>query len=219
VVFGTLGVVNNEPAPADPRADRRAELRHCAVVIVVLCVGGALLGLLWQAWSPPGPFGVVLPAGIEADETEAWAAGDGRFAFITAAVGVLAGLVVWFVRRARGPNVVLALTAGGLAGAALTEWIGHLVRGSGRTLPCGSPTGKCIDHLPLEMHMTGLLLLEPLIALLIYALFAAFAARDDLGRPDPVREQVLVGAGEHPQDGGGDGDAARPPQEGDFAPE
>jgi hypothetical protein len=74
-----------------------------------------------------------------------------------------------------------------------------------------------IAHLPLSLHMTGLLLTEPAFALLVYGMAAAFAVSDDLGRPDPVRERLLVRRVRDPQYGGGDGDASGVPQQSDLA--
>jgi hypothetical protein len=111
---------------------------------------------------------------------------------------------------------VWALTIGGLAGAAITDLVGHLIRGPGNDYTCGSETGKCIEHLPLSVHMHALLLLEPLLAVLAYGLLVAFTARDDLGRPDPVRGRISVPAGDDPQHGWGHRDAAGALQQRDF---
>ena len=67
--------------------------------------------------------------------------------------------------------------------------------------------------------MHGLVFVEPALATLLYGLFVAFAARDDLNRPDPVRERVSVGAGHEAEHGWGDRDGAGPAQQGDFAPQ
>ncbi len=217
-------------AAAAPRADaageRRAQVRAAGLVVLVLAVVGALLGLVWQAWSPPGPIGVRLPAGIEADETEAWAAGDGRYMIIAVAVGIVAAIAAWYLpslRRVRGPFVALGLAIGALAGSALTDLVGWAVRGAGNDYACGA--GTCIDHLPLTVHMHGLWFLQAFIAVLGYGLFVAFAVADDLGRPDvqkiaptPVGNVPIgsslgqsVGPQYQAQDGGGYGDAAGVP--------
>ncbi len=212
-------------APARPDADgeRRAQLRAGGLVVLALAILGAVLGLVWQAWSPPGPVGVRLPAGIEPDETEAWAAGDGRYMIIAVAVGAVAAVVAWYLpalRRVRGPFVGIALAIGALAGAALTDLVGWAVRGDGNNYSCGA--GTCIDHLPLTLHMHGLWFLEAFIAVLGYGLFVAFAVADDLGRPDPSRTPAAppagaepvassVGPQHEPQDGRGYGDAAGVP--------
>jgi hypothetical protein len=171
----------SDAAPA-PRAGSRADLLSGAFVAVVLALLGAALGLLWQVWSPPGPLGlVVTPGVIQPDETEAFAAGDGRFAFIGIVVGLLAGGLVWLHRSTRGPIAVLSLAIGGLLGAGATALVGHLVRG-------GSTSGKAgtlLQHVPLTVHAHGLFVIEAAVAVLFYVVCAAFAERDDLGRAGP----------------------------------
>jgi hypothetical protein len=213
-----------EPAraeePDDPAApvgsDRVATLKAAGLLIAAMAVVGALLGVVWEAWSPPGPVGAVLTHGIQADESEAFIAGDGRFVLITAIVGVAAALVAWYVRpfrAVRGPLIAAALAVGGVAGAALTELVGYLLRGSGTKVACSSETGKCIDHLPLTVHMHALLLVEAIVALLVYSLLAAFAVSDDLGRPHPAAAEpradpaaALPGPEHDPQQRWGHGD-------------
>lgn len=189
------GVVPGVPS-APPRSFRRRwapaeDLRAGAVVVAVLAVLGVLLGVVWQWWSPPGPLGfVVAPGAIQPDETEAFVAADGRFAVLCGAVGLVAGFVVWRRRGLRGPVAVLALAVGGLAGAVLTALVGHLLGG-------GSDSGRpnsLLRELPLSVHMRGLLLLEAALAVLVYVVFASFAAADDLGRPDPDRPQDALAA-------------------------
>jgi hypothetical protein len=185
-----MSVVASAPVVADERSDRIAQLKGAAKVIGALAVVGALLGLVWEAWSPSGPAGAVLQQGIQADENEAFVGGDGRFALITVIVGLLAGVAAWQVRSlrgARGPYLALGLVVGAFVGAALTEWVGYLVRGNGNGFACTAASGHCIDHLPLTVHMHALLLAEAIAAILVYSLFVAFAVDDDLGRPDPGR--------------------------------
>lgn len=203
------------------QSERQVQLRAAVLILLVLAAIGALLGLAWQGWSPPGPFGVIYRAGIQPDETEAWAAADGRFAVIVGAVGLVAGIAVWLVRPARGPYAVVALGAGGIVGALLTKLVGHLLRNKVHSFACGQPSGHvaCTNHLPLDLHMTGLLYLEPALAILGYGLLVAFAQHDDLGRPDPVRERLLVRAVDQPQYGGGHGDAPGVPEQRDLPPQ
>lgn len=218
-----------DPAPAPPArpvavAERRAQLRAAGLVVLTLAVLGAVLGLVWQVWSPPGPVGIRLPAGIEPDETEAWAAGDGRYTIIAVAVGMVAAVAAWYLpslRRVRGPFVAAGLAIGALAGAGLTDLVGWATRGEGNDYSCGA--GTCIDHLPLTVHMHGLWFLEAFIAVLGYGLFVAFAVADDLGRPDvgplppaasaagPEPVASSVGPQDQSQHGGGHGDAAGVP--------
>ena len=198
--------------------EREVQFRAAAFVTLALAVVGAVLGIVWQAWSPPGPFGIIYGNGTQPDETETWAAADGRFGLIVAVVGLAAGVAAWLLRRVRGPYVVLALGAGGIAGALLTEWIGHLLRGAAHTFACYPPGGRaaCTQHLALDLHMAGLRYVEPALAILVYGLLVAFAHHDDLGRPDPVREQLSVQPADEPEHGWGYGDRPGVPQQGEF---
>lgn len=146
---------------------------------------GIVLGFVWAAWSPPRPPGVQLSAGtVQINESEAFAAADGRFAVIAAVVGLAAGLVLWRWRTVRGPLVALSLVVGGLAGAWSTATVGHL---AGHGTNHGPPQTEIV-HLPLSLHLTGLYALEALLAVLVYSVLTAFAVEDDLGRPDPERD-------------------------------
>jgi hypothetical protein len=222
-----MTVVDSPQPAAVVRPDRTVQLRASGQLIVALAVLGALLGFVWQAWAPPGPAGAVLAQGIQADETEAFVSGDGKFALMTLLVGLLAGIVAFLVRPlrgARGPYVALALAVGCFLGAALTEWVAYLVRGTGNGFVCTAPSGRCISHLPLTVHMHALLLVEAILAVLVYSLFVAFAVDDDLGRPDPTRPVYLppeqsVGPQPAVQGAWGDGDGPGPLEQGGLAPE
>ena len=177
--------------PAAQRSDRAVQLRAAAYLIGILAVVGIVLGPIWEVWSPPGPAGAVLSQGIQADETEAFASGDGKFIVLMLLVGLIIGIVAFLVRpfrAARGPYVALGLAIGGVVGAALTELLGYVIRGQGTHYRCTASSGTCIDHLPLTVHMHAALLVEAILAVLVYSLFVAFAVDDDLGRPDAARE-------------------------------
>jgi Protein of unknown function (DUF2567) len=164
------------PAPAQPWFTSR-DLGPAAVILVGLAAAGALLGLLWQQISPRTQgFVYVPPHGIIAEESESLIASDGRFVLLTCAAGVIAAAAAWSRRSARGPAAALALAAGGLLGALLTDRVGHATGG-------GHDGGTLNEVLTLSVrvHARGLLLLEPAMALLVYAACALFARRDDLG--------------------------------------
>lgn len=209
------------PPPQSASAGRldSTDLRFAALVVVALAVLGAALGAAWAAWSPPGPRAYVLAPGVFfPDETEAFVAGDGRFMVLGALAGLAGGIGAWLAVARRGSLTALALVAGGLAGSALMELVGHVAGGGSFA---GQP-GEILPQLPLSLHAQGLLLVEPAVAALVYGLLVAFTADDDLGRPDPVRAALArrsVGAGGHPHDSGGDGDAASVPQQRDLPPQ
>lgn len=183
------------PAPDDsPRQTsrfRRAEWRLSGALFGALVLLGVPLGALWEVISPPGPLGVRLPAGIEADESQAFVEADGRFAVMVLIVGLVAGVVAWLLKAARGVVLAVALTAGTLASSLIADLVGHLLRGPGPTQHHGGLT--YYQHLPLQVRMPALLLLESVVALLVYAVCVAFAERDDLGRPEARPNPASVG--------------------------
>jgi hypothetical protein len=177
---------------ARSRYERRTQLTAAALVALALAGLGAALGVLWDLISPDSPPGIISPPGIQVDDVhEAFAGADGRFALITALVGLLAGIAAWYLRRMRGPYVAIGLAVGGLFGAMLTHLIGHVLRGTG-SYQYSSGGTAFLTHLPLNVQMKGLWFLEPALATLVYSLLVAFAAADDLGRPDvqPPRRAV-----------------------------
>jgi hypothetical protein len=195
-----------------------ADLRFASLVAGLLALLGGVLGLVWSAWSPAPPKAFVYAPGksFAYEDSEAWVAADGRFLVLTGALGLLVAVLAWLRVRNRGPLVLLALIAGGLGGAYLTRYVGYLTGG-------GNYTGKVntiISHLPLSLHIPGLVFVEPALAALVYGMLVAFAADDDLGRADPVRDALVsVGPSDHPEYGWGDRDAAGALQERNFPPQ
>jgi hypothetical protein len=172
-----------------PRADLRAGL----IVVLALAVLGAALGIVWQWWSPPSGLGFMVgPNEIQPDQTEAFVAADGRFAVIVGAVGLVAGVLAWRRTSTRGPVVAAALALGGFVGSLLTAAVGHLVAGGSNN---GKP-GDILHKLPLSLHMHGLLLLEAVVAVMVYSICVSFATRDDLGRPDVPGDENQSGVGQ-----------------------
>lgn len=215
--------VSYAPPTPSPRHVRDAvrDLRAGGVVVAALAVLGLVLGTVWAWWSPAGPQAVTLSDGTiwTYQESEAFVQTDGRFAAIALVVGVLAAVVLWLRTRLRGPIAVTALGAGGVLGALCMRVTGYLTGGgSTDAVKCDLPQGYggCIKHLPVSLHIGGLMLLEGAAAVLVYSLCAAFAVRDDLGRRDPMRVMALrrraearsVRRGPEPQDAGRDGDGA-----------
>jgi hypothetical protein len=218
----TDAVIDSSTGLPARRRGLPAQAASLAVTVVLMWVAGAVLGLLWQWWSPAGPAGfVVSPGQVQPDETEAFIAGDGRYAAIAIAVGIAAALILWFGRIGRGIPAVLALAVGGLGGAAATAAVGHAVRGDGSTYRCGSGASSCINHLALSVHAHGLWLVEAAAAVLVYGLCVAFAKEDDLGLPDPAREQPTgsVGADVELQHSGRHRDRVGEAQERDLPPQ
>lgn len=208
--------VTAPPTPLSVRTLVGPQLRSLLAIVAAMWGAGALLGLIWQWWSPPGPAGYLIgPGRIQADETEAFVASDGRYGLIVLVCGILAGLLVWFGRRGvRGTGAVVALALGGLGGAWLTERVGRLTGGGTDS----GPANTVVAHLPLSVHMSGLLFVEGAAAVLVYGLCVSFAVADDLGLADPQREAARSSVGRQVQlqHAGGDGDRPGGAQQGDL---
>jgi Protein of unknown function (DUF2567) len=203
------------PGPVPPSPTRRAiwiqpgEVRGAGVIAAALAIVGALAGFGWSAWSATPTRGLIYSkTAIIPDQTEGFISSDGRFVVITAIIGVIAGLIVWRFRSVRGPVAVLGLAVGAVVGALLTDLVGRLV-GGGTT---SGAVNTVIRQLPLQVHASGLLLIEALLAVGVYVLGAAFINPDDLGRPDQS-----VRPGLDLQQPGGDGHAAGAPEQDDLA--
>ena len=174
-------------------------------VVAGMAVAGAAAGALWS-WIAPPAHGVaaVSKAGNRIHEY----LGDEADHFFDAGVmmlGLLVGLaivtavLVWQFRQQRGPGMVMALTAGGVAAAAAAAGVGAgLVRiRYGRfdigTVPADHKLHYITEapsvffgHTPLQI--ATVLVVPAAIAALTYAAMAAGSAHDTLGVDSPLRE-------------------------------
>ena len=172
------------PQPRHARSwpPTRREVVTAASFVVALAGVGALLALLWVQLAPRLAFRVVQPGRAlpVVPEGEEYVAADGRFVLLTLGVGALAGLVGWLLRSSRGPLVLAALAAGGLLGAVVTWRLGLWLE-PGYSSQDLQEAGRIV-YLPLELGALAALVVEPIAAVLVYLLCAAFSARHDLGR-------------------------------------
>jgi hypothetical protein len=209
-------------APMPPDLDvgeawfSRGELRFAGLIIAALAVVGALLGVAWKFWATTATRGLVYTGhAIVPDQTEGFISTDGRFAILTGITGVVAGGAIWLWRAHRGPIALAALGVGGVIGSLLTDLVGRALGG-------GKDTGTLntvLPRLPLQVHAVGVLVLESLLALLVYIVCALFVSPDDLGRGKYLADyrgtgstsgstgQALVGARVELNQPGGDGHA------------
>ncbi len=157
----------------------RSDLRAAVAIVGGLAVAGAAIGLIWQAISPHTKGFVYLQQHtiVPNPPTESLVASDGRFMLLTAAVALVVSLAAWLHRSSRGPVVAAALALGGLLGAGLTDVVGRATGGG-----VSSGTLNTEVTLQVTVHARGLLLVEPALALFVYAICTLCAKRDDLGR-------------------------------------
>lgn len=162
----------------------RGDVRGGLLVAGVLTLAGLPVGVIWYLVAPRLGFrvdasGNLLPVGPS--ESEALIGADGWFTLLTAAAGLLAGVAAWWWRSVRGPIVAAGLAAGGLLGALLASWVGHLL-GHGPSAAELHQVDRLI-HAPLHLRATVALVVEPFVAVFGYVVGASFAGEDDLGRP------------------------------------
>lgn len=167
-----------DPAPEHAPARR---LRPLLWLLAAQVAGGVALGLVWLAWSPHTvayliPLGnhgaVLIPA-----ESESQIAGDGRFALLSAVLGVLAGVIAWRLRSVRGPLVPVSLVAGGVLGSVVARAVGQWLSGGSVH---GAPNTAVSP--PLTLHSLPLLALQAFFAVLVYTTVSGLSTDPHLGR-------------------------------------
>jgi hypothetical protein len=146
-----------------------------------LCAG-IVVGLVWLAWAPPTVVYLIPGAGGGLvripDESENQIAGDGRYVLLSAAVGLVAGVLAWFVLRTRrGITVMLTVVAGGIASSLLAAAVGHL-------LAPGQDSGapRTAIHPRLSLHSPVMLLIQSFLAALVYVVLVGLQNDPSLGR-------------------------------------
>lgn len=204
--------------------DLAREVRTGVLVALAVAVGGVLLGALWLWLAPRVP---LVSDGkavyLKDSEGEAPIAGDGWFALLGVALGVVSGALVFWRCRRGGIAVVVGLAVGGVAASLLGMWLGMWLGPSddvvGRAREIGS--GKVFDA-PLKLQAKAAVLAWPVGAMISHLLLTgAFGPRDPEPARDPwgggwvppnPRPTMYPAPPQAPQDGGGNDPWAAPPQ-------
>jgi hypothetical protein len=166
------------PAAADPPQRRQATRQIAEAALVALPVAlvtGVALGLLWLWLAPRVPLvadgNVVLLVNSEAEHA---IGADGTFLLLGLAVGAVAGLAVFLLRRHGGVAVVLGLAVGALGGALLAwgmgDWFGPTDDIVAHAREAGD--GVLFDG-PLELGARGVLMGLPFAAIGMHLLCVA----------------------------------------------
>lgn len=171
-------------------------------VAAVIAILGAPLGLLWHYVAPTVEL-VKTSSGWYpmAAEPEGFVADDGWFVVIGVGAGVVVAVGAWLLlRRWRGPAILAAVAVGSFACAALAGWVGHRI---GLTeyqrLVRDAVVGTKIQRLP-GLRIGEGKLVQPLVAVAGYTLFAAFHYAPSLRNDDPGSDDRLD-LGPDPDDG------------------
>lgn len=108
----------------------RGRLVQDAVVFAQVVIGcvllGAPAGLLWAHLAPRLTV-TVTADGIQADDvesTKAFIGADGSYLVVMLVLGVLCGVLAWWLARRSGPVTVLALAVGGSLAALIAASVG-----------------------------------------------------------------------------------------------
>ncbi len=171
----------------------RQDLRSALLTVLALALAGLPAGGVWIWLAPRADYRVtatsVEPIG-RAPSPELFMADDGVFVCVLAALGLVAGLVVWLRRQRRGPLTLVALATGMLAAGVVAWQLGQWV-GPGPTDAELEDVGRTVTT-ALSLGATAALAVGPFIAVLVYLAAASFTSRDDLGRtgPDPADEPL-----------------------------
>jgi hypothetical protein len=183
----------------DALAGLGRQVRIAAVTAVVSAVLGALAGPAWVWLSPHVKYLSASGRPFLADPESAAVIGtDGRFALITAGIGLLCGIVAYVAGG--GDNdlaLVAGLTVGGLVAALLAWRIGHQfgLDTFHRMVRAGDQT-RVFDG-PADLSAKGVLFAWPFTALVVYGLLEA----TDVGRR--ARPEGVPPGSPPPGDGGG----------------
>ena len=180
------------------RRSRRSTLFWAVLVAVVVAVVGSLLGWVWAELAPRIAVIKVDGGFVYADaEPEQAVAGDGWFALLGLAVGLIFAVAAWvLLRRHRGIAVLLGLVAGSIVGALLSWWVGYRIgfrefHHSADLAAIGTrldaPLNLRLAHVDpkawWKSRPTGVAAVQALSAALVYTCLAGFSANPHL-RPD-----------------------------------
>jgi hypothetical protein len=174
------------PPPLPPgRAFSGRDLLFAAIVAGVLVVLGAPIGLLWSALAPHATAAQTSGGAIYTGfNNEVFFAADGILGAMGLAIGILAGIAAYTWRSRRGPWMAVALALGGAAGSALAAYVGHQIGlATFNPLVGSGPVGVQFSA-PVGIRAYGVLLIEPLAAVLVYVVTAGWSKYGDLRRGD-----------------------------------
>ncbi|MER6988567.1 DUF2567 domain-containing protein [Saccharopolyspora hirsuta] len=173
-------------APPVPRVVVKADLLPAVSAVSLVALLGLPVGWVWSRLAPPqqsvlGPNGSLTPLLVESYHAfDAIAI----FVLLSFGVGLLTSSVLWWVRRRRGPVLLIA----GVLGSLVASWLGVQMGASFAAglyeMPPNPQLGDLITVAP-EISTSWVLVAQPLAVALGYGLAASWNGLDDLGRRLP----------------------------------
>lgn len=170
-------------APPVPRVVVKADLLPAVSAVSLVALLGLPAGWVWSRLAPPqqsvlGPNGSLTPLLVESYHAFDAVA---LFALLTFGLGLLTSSLLWWVRRRRGPLLLIA----GVLGSLVASWLGTQMGASFAAglypMPPNPQLGDLITAAP-EIGTSWVLLAQPLAVALGYGLAASWNGLDDLGR-------------------------------------
>jgi hypothetical protein len=177
----------------------RADLRPALVLLAGIAVAGVPAGLLWWWLAPRAEFHITAdgPVAVGHPSPELLIADDGVLALILAGLGLISGVVAWRLRRRRGIATLVALALGAAVAGVVAWRLGVLLAPSPTRAEVTDVGGTVTTGL--SLGALAVLAVGPFTAVLAYLVPAAYAAGDDLGRPDPPAGHPPVPSGAEPE--------------------
>jgi hypothetical protein len=199
----------------DALAGLGRQVRVAALTAAISAVLGVLAGLLWAVISPHVTYVSVAGKAFLADpESPAVIGTDGRFAVITAGLGLACGLVAYLAAgRDNDLALVLGFVAGGVIAALLAWRVGHLIGLDTfhRMVRAGDQTR--LFKGPADLSAKGVLVFWPFVALVVYGLLDGLDVANRVAPQESAPAGDLSGPGPGQQDqvGGGELDLQAAP--------
>lgn len=172
-------MISSDVVPAaPPRAAGTRALRLLIVLVGGLAVVGVPVGVVWWLVAPVAQLRIQKDGGFFVDpQPQQFVAADAWFILLTGVVGLVAGLLTWWIAKDGGYAAVVGLALGATAGAAVAwgvgVWLGRVDLAAAAKLPVGS-----LVDVPLRLGMHGALAIEPLAALVAWVVPGLAVERD-----------------------------------------
>lgn len=195
------------------------QLRIGVATTLVIAVLGVPAGLLWTTVAPRTTYVIAGGKALLGDpESQTMIAADGWFAALTAAGGLLCGVVAYILAgRLREIGLLAALAAGGTAAGLIAWGVGSLIGRSSFHHPLHAARDGTIFKGALDLHAYGVVIAWPLIAVMVFGLLEALdvARRESRGR-SAAGYAGAGGLGQPNQVGRGQFDLQSAPPSGDV---
>jgi hypothetical protein len=168
--------------PQLPAAERRAETRAAARVVVAAVALAALCGAAWGFLAPAQQLLVIEPDRGVPLTGESYHRFDALALFVCAGVlvGAVTALSAWQWRRMRGPVLFVGVFVGAAVGNVAMWLIGEWVARLHHPRPAHAPLHAIVDLAPTVGSDAGLYA-APFTASVVMAALVLLSPRDDLG--------------------------------------